>query len=443
METLETIQVVLASPSDLTEEREMIQSLVDENNTVYKRSGIVIDLRMWEKTVPGMNENGPQGVVDLDLEIPKADIFICLYWKKVGTVIPSEGIAGTEHELNVAIDCYKKCGKPDIKAFFKAIPVDEAEKEDSKYIKNIAHRLQPLGLYNSFDTINVLRSKINQILQSAVLSRVKAPMPVEPDTPRHIEVSTTSDLLSNLAPGNRLILEKGFYDILSFTELSNYLSKEKVFDGEETHLSNINNLTIIGDSASILTRPRYATVLTLNNCENIKFTGISFGHAPHKGYCRGAVIKLVNCKNVQFDSCEFFGCGTYGLVLDNSENIVVNGSKIFECTYGAIHMEKSELKFKNSTIESCIQLVDSLITSIGGYLTMENVSIHHNETNGFIINLVDLSEDESKTFYGLPWVKHAFFISRGVCIYNNTLKDISNVPHLGGLFWADNQFISE
>ena len=43
-----------------------------------------------------------------------------------------------------------------------------------------------------------------------------------------------------------------------------------------------------------------------------------------------------------------------------AENIVVNGSKIFECTYGAIHMEKSELKFKNSTIESCIQLVDSL-----------------------------------------------------------------------------------
>ena len=439
---MEKIQIVLASPSDLSEEREMIHRLVDEINTVSMRNEVVIDLRMWENSAPGINEKGPQGVVDIDLEIPKADIFICLYWKKVGTIIPSEGIAGTEHELNTAIDSFNKNGKPDVKVFFKNVSDDEAKEADSQYIKGIAHRLQPMGLYNSFNTIDELRSTINRILQSAVLSKVKAPKPFEPNTPKHIEVSTVSDLLSNVAPGNRLILEKGFYDILSFTNSTEYLSKVKVFDGEEAHLSYLSNFTIISDSASILTRPRYATVLTLNYCENIKFTGISFGHVPHRGYCQGAVIKLVNCKNVQFDSCEFFGCGTYGLIIENSENIIVNGSKIFECTYGAIHMEKSELVFRNSTIESCIQLVDSLIAAFGGYLTMNNVSIHHNETGKFIIELAELTDEQSKVYYSVPGIKHSLCLAQGVCIYNNTWKDLCNIPNLGGIFWADNRYIS-
>ena len=145
------IQIVLASPSDLSEEREMIHRLVDEINTVSMRNEVVIDLRMWENSAPGINEKGPQGVVDIDLEIPKADIFICLYWKKVGTIIPSEGIAGTEHELNTAIDSFNKNGKPDVKVFFKNVSDDEAKEADSQYIKGIAHRLQPMGLYNSFN----------------------------------------------------------------------------------------------------------------------------------------------------------------------------------------------------------------------------------------------------------------------------------------------------
>jgi len=439
---MKKIQIVLASPSDLPEERNMIRRLVDEINPVCMRNEVVIDLRMWENSAPGMNEKGPQGVVDIDLEIPKADIFICLYWKRVGTIIPSEGIAGTEHELNIAIDSFNKIRKPDVKVFFKSMTDDEAKEADSLYIKEIAHRLQPMGLYNSFETVDALRSKINTIIQAAVLSKVKTDNPIEPNTPTHKEVSTASELLVNIAPGNRIILEKGFYDILSFNNPTDYLSKVKVSDGEEAHLSNLSNFSIIGDSASILTRPCYATVLTLNNCENIKFTGIAFGHVPYRGYCQGAVIKLINCKNIQFDSCEFFGCGTYGLVIENSENIIVNGSKIFECTYGAIHMEKSELVFRNSTIESCIQLVDSLIVAFGGYLTMNNVSIHHNETGKFIIELAELTDEQSKAYYSIPGIKHSLCLAQGVCIYNNTWKDLCNIPNLGGIFWADNRYIT-
>ena len=121
---MEKIQIVLASPSDLSDERMMIKKLVDELNPLYMQNDICIDLRMWENSVASMNADGPQGVIDLDLEIPHSDIFLCLYWRRVGTIIEEEGIAGTEHELNVALESYRKNRKPDIKVFFKKLELD-------------------------------------------------------------------------------------------------------------------------------------------------------------------------------------------------------------------------------------------------------------------------------------------------------------------------------
>ena len=74
---MEKIQVVLASPSDLADERQMIKDLVNSLNPLYMKNGICIDLRMWENSTPGMNADGPQGLIDMDLEITNADLFIC------------------------------------------------------------------------------------------------------------------------------------------------------------------------------------------------------------------------------------------------------------------------------------------------------------------------------------------------------------------------------
>ena len=74
---MEKIQVVLASPSDLAGERQMIKDLVNTLNPLYMKNGICIDLRMWENSTPGMNADGPQGLIDMDLEITNADLFIC------------------------------------------------------------------------------------------------------------------------------------------------------------------------------------------------------------------------------------------------------------------------------------------------------------------------------------------------------------------------------
>lgn len=133
---MDKIQIVLASPSDLSDERMMIKKIVDELNPLYMQNDICIDLRMWENSVASMNADGPQGVIDLDLEIPHSDIFVCLYWRRVETIIAGEGIARTEHELNVALESYRKNRKPDIKVFFKTLELDNTT-EDSKKLRKL------------------------------------------------------------------------------------------------------------------------------------------------------------------------------------------------------------------------------------------------------------------------------------------------------------------
>ncbi|MCH5250354.1 MAG: right-handed parallel beta-helix repeat-containing protein [Lachnospiraceae bacterium] len=422
---MEKIQIVLASPSDLSEERMMIRKLVDELNPLYMQNDICIDLRMWENSVASMNADGPQGVIDLDLEIPCSDIFVCLYWKRVGTVIEVEDVAGTEHELNVALDSYRKNRHPDIKVFFKTRELDNTT-DDYKKIQEIAVKLQNKGLYDSFSSIEELRGKINRAIQKEVMERLKRKAAIIPEIHKYIEVSSTNDLVKNLESNNKLVLNKGYYDILDFEAETETVFKQDVFDGKEVVIQGISNVTIVGDNTTLLATPRYANVINFNNCTNIKLIGLTIGHIPYKGDCTGAVLAFEDCNNVQLESLELYGCGTYGIVLHNCKNIKVNGTKIFECSYGAMQIIASDLFFENSKVFDCNKIAGSLFETSFSQLQFSNVSIFNNHI-------------DSSIFY----IENSTLFCRGVSIFSNTYSALSNVAIPFGIHEEDNIVISE
>ncbi len=417
---MEKIHIVLASPSDLQEERQMIKELVASGNPLYMKNDICIDLRMWENVPPGMNDDGPQGVIDDDLEISKADIFICLYWKRIGTKIKNENVAGTEHELNLALENFQKCHKPDIKVFFKEIQnqTDDSEFEE---IMRIRERLQPQGLYTPFKSTDELKRLVNQIIQAEVMRRIKTQIKIVPEIHNFIEVSTTSELIANLISNNKLVLNKGFYDVLDFSCENENVTKEEVFDGSQLVISNVSNITIVGDDSTILARPRYANVIEFRDCENIKIIGLTLGHTPQKGSCMGSVLRFDSCHNVQLESLELFGSGTYGIELTNCNNIHVNGSKIFECTYGALNIIQSNLELANSMIFDCNKTACSLISAYDSHLDLKNVYIFNNNLENQII------------FLG-----NSTMFCRAVCIQNNTYSTLCNEDLNYGVFLDSN-----
>ena len=98
-------------------------------------------------------------------------------------------------------------------------------------------------------------------------------------------------------------MSKGFYNILDFDGAKANVFKESVFDGEQLVVTDVSDITIVGDNSTLLIEPRYATVLTFRNCSNIKIIGLTLGHVPQKGSCAGAVLRFEGCDNIQLVYC--------------------------------------------------------------------------------------------------------------------------------------------
>lgn len=126
---------------------------------------------------------------------------------------------------------------------------------------------------------------------------------------------------------------------------------EQVFDGRQLVLTNMRHLAIRGLSGSMLyAEPRYSFVLSLNSCEDIMIDNLILGHS-FEGYCDGGVINVENSRNVVINSCDLFGCGTYGICTRQAEHVTLMNSLIRHCTYGIAELNDSRhLTFYNCDI---------------------------------------------------------------------------------------------
>jgi hypothetical protein len=93
------LRVVQASPSDVKREREAFAKVVDQvNNDMARPAGFHLDLWRWETdSRPGFNPKGPQGLIDKALRIDQCDLFIGIFWNRIGSptkfgTFPEDGL---------------------------------------------------------------------------------------------------------------------------------------------------------------------------------------------------------------------------------------------------------------------------------------------------------------------------------------------------------------
>lgn len=100
-EIISKYRIFLASPSDLTEEREAIDGVISELNRNYgNQNNIIIELLKWEtNSSPGISIDSVQDLINKD--IPEYDLFIGLLWMKFGTPTKLFG-SGTNEEFELA-----------------------------------------------------------------------------------------------------------------------------------------------------------------------------------------------------------------------------------------------------------------------------------------------------------------------------------------------------
>lgn len=153
------------------------------------------------------------------------------------------------------------------------------------------------------------------------------------------------EIFDSFVSGAKLTLD-GVYDLSEADRSPRiHCSFEDVTDGEQAVFSNICGMAVESSTerpSSILVRPRYSNVIEFRNCEDIFIKGITFGHAEGFGYCSGGVVYLKNCKNIVFENCVMFGCGTYAFELTDCNTVSFNNCRMYGCTYGIGEVSNSK-----------------------------------------------------------------------------------------------------
>ena len=165
--------------------------------------------------------------------------------------------------------------------------------------------------------------------------------------PTTVTVNSVDDLLAAIGPYTEIDLEPGCYDLSTASDYgaeseNPYYMWADIGDGYELVIKAVDMLTIRGrGDAEIVTSPRYAHVIKLQNCADVNLFGFTVGHTDG-GECSGGVIYLQHCSNMELEHLNLYGCGTTGVRVDGCSGVTIRYSEIYECSTNGIQADSTD-----------------------------------------------------------------------------------------------------
>lgn len=172
---LEEYSIFIGSPSDVQEERDIIEEIIEEMNGYYEHLDVpklkIISLKRDVRSKIGNFEG--QTVIDKQIE-DKYNVFIGILWKKFGTKTEKYD-SGTEQEFKNAFDKYEQNPQSmEIMFYFCTRPpkdLNELDGEQLALIQKFRKKLENKGLYKTYSSIDEFRDLIKSDLKLLVTQR--------------------------------------------------------------------------------------------------------------------------------------------------------------------------------------------------------------------------------------------------------------------------------
>jgi hypothetical protein len=191
MASLDVIPVFLASPGDLTAEREAATEVVEQvNRQLAGHFGLRLELYGWEYEAPGYGR--AQARINANLE--EAGLFIGMLWRRWGTASGDGHTSGFEEEWELACKRAESGEDVEVWLFFKE--VDAAQKQDPgpelQKVLDFKNKVETeyQALYHPFVDAQAWREKLLTLLMDFVAKRARSQAGNEPDKSRPLaEVS--------------------------------------------------------------------------------------------------------------------------------------------------------------------------------------------------------------------------------------------------------------
>jgi len=165
--------VLIASPSDLPEERQAAKQAIWEWNDLHAEAeGVTLLPKMWEThSTPSFGDR-PQGIINEQL-VAKSDLLIGLFWTKIGSAT-GVAVSGTAEEIDQIV----AAGKPAM-LYFSSRPIDPAKIDLKQWegLKAFKQETYKRALVGSFTSPDDLRLKLKDDLTRQVRVMKKAHVP--------------------------------------------------------------------------------------------------------------------------------------------------------------------------------------------------------------------------------------------------------------------------
>ncbi len=152
--------VMIASPSDVTEERQRIQKIVYEWNCVHSlNKGIVLLPTCWETHSSPEMGGRPQAIINKQV-LENADLLVGVFWRRIGTPT-GEAVSGTVEEIEKHI----AAGKPAM-IYFSNAPahLDTIDSKQYEELKKFEVLCQSKGLIETYGNIREFGEKFSKQL---------------------------------------------------------------------------------------------------------------------------------------------------------------------------------------------------------------------------------------------------------------------------------------
>ncbi|MFS0558563.1 hypothetical protein [Brevibacillus sp. 179-C9.3 HS] len=242
-------RVLIASPSDVTEEREAIRNTINLWNTKNAEHYNLIYLpTMWEtNTTPKLGAR-PQEIINEQI-VDKSDLLIGVFWTRIGS---PTGVAdsGTIEEIQRFVDSKKPAT-----LYFsdKPIPQDGFKVEQYQKLQEFKQKMRQQGLMGDFFTTEDLERKVDYLLDEHAKEKGKAISDKE-----HIDNSALTsrkpnfELLLNDTKELKLKLpsvsyKKEFHGYIDYEEIGAHLQKYLDRKEVEEYNKDLPDQSIVDD----------------------------------------------------------------------------------------------------------------------------------------------------------------------------------------------------
>lgn len=176
-------KIFVASPSDVAEERVVLETVVTQLNQIWSSTlGMIFELLKWETSVHPSFSSDPQEAINEQIA-PDYDVFIGILWGRVGTPTP-RAESGTIEEFERAYSRFTSGrNAPEIMIYFKDAPIAPS-KIDPKQMETLQSFRRSLsdkgGLYSVFEDQASFESSVRAHL-SAIAQKFSAQLRNAPD----------------------------------------------------------------------------------------------------------------------------------------------------------------------------------------------------------------------------------------------------------------------